>query len=481
MEKLEQLRRAARDIFQSALAQMDAGEAVRRAVRLEGDRLSIFETNFDLRARPAEVYCVALGKAAGAMASALEEILGDRLAGGVVSAPRLSSRALTKRWRVFEGGHPEPNEASLSAARAAFDLLRRADEARGLVLFLVSGGGSAMLEWPRDEKTTLAELREANRALVTCGASISEINSVRRAVSAVKGGGLAAHAPRAAQVTLIISDTNSGQEANVASGPTLPPPADAPDASTVVARYNLDARLPPSVLRAIKLQDAHDSTTTQTPALPPIHPSPSKNDAPSVAQDAPDSTTGQQNNPMRQHYTLLDNERAIERAADAARERGFEVEVASDLIEQEVSEGSAVLVSRLVELHRRRASKNRAVCLISGGEFACLVRGRGVGGRNTETVLRCAIEMDERRAQTEDEASIMVALSAGTDGIDGNSPAAGALADHTTIPRALNSNLDPHRFLRESDAYTFFQALGDTIITGPTGTNVRDLRILIEG
>ena len=478
MEKLEQLRRAARDIFGDALAQMDAGEAVRRAVSLSEDRLTIVETDFDLRARPAEVYCVALGKAAGAMASALEGITGDRLAGGIVSAPPMSSGTLMKRWRVFEGGHPEPNEASLAAARAAFELLRRADEACGLVVFLVSGGGSAMLEWPRDETTTLAELRETNRLLVTCGASISEINSVRRAVSAVKGGGLAALAPRAAQVTLVISDTGSGQQANVASGPTLPPPADAPDASAVVARYNLAARLPPSVLRAINLHDAHNSRTAQARTFAPVQPSSSKNVVPSGTRAAPDSTPKQQQNPLRQHYTLLDNERAIERAAEAARERGFEVEVASDLVEQEVGYGSSMMVSRLVELYRRRESKNQAVCLISGGEFACPVRGRGVGGRNAETVLRCAIELSERAGE---EASGVAALSAGTDGIDGNSPAAGALADHTTISRALASNLDPHEFLRESDAYTFFQALGDALITGTTGTNVRDLRILIKG
>ncbi|HEV2763274.1 MAG TPA: glycerate-2-kinase family protein, partial [Pyrinomonadaceae bacterium] len=307
-DALTRLRRAAREIFGEALAASDAGAAVRRSVRLEGGRLLFAETEFDLRLRPPRIYSVALGKAAWAMASALDEVLGERLSGGVVScvpplfvnstanltpadsedrtrlADALDARAgdarderrdtlpegvsLSKRWRVFAGGHPVPNEASLAAARAAFGLLRRAEEdARGpcgaLVVFLVSGGGSAMLEWPRDESLTLEDLREANRRLVACGASINEVNVVRRALSSVKGGGLARRAPHAAQVTLVVSDTNAGDEASVASGPTFPTPPGADALRTILSRYKLETLLPARVLDALKRlgdDDAKSST-----------------------------------------------------------------------------------------------------------------------------------------------------------------------------------------------------------------------------
>ena len=177
-------RQLARGIFAETLDALDAGAAVRRAARFESGRLKIFGDEFDLDAGGAAVYCVAFGKAAGAMAAALDEALGGRLAGGVLSAPPLKT-FLPRRWRVFEGGHPLPDAASVEAARAAFELLRRADEEAAVVVFLISGGGSAMLEWPRESAATLADLREANRVLVTCGAGIAEVNAVRRAFSAV--------------------------------------------------------------------------------------------------------------------------------------------------------------------------------------------------------------------------------------------------------------------------------------------------------
>jgi hydroxypyruvate reductase len=187
---------------------------------------------------------------------------------------------------------------------------------------------------------------------------------------------------------------------------------------------------------------------------------------------------------MREHYVLLDNGRAIEAAARAARKRGLAVYLARDILEQPVEEGSTRMLERLLALHARRRDERKVVCLISGGEFACPVKGRGVGGRNSETALRCAIELDERYAESSDRARLptqVVALSAGTDGIDGNSPAAGALAEKTTLERARSLGLDARRYLDASDAYTFFDALGDSVMTGPTGTNVRDLRVLIAG
>jgi glycerate 2-kinase len=449
----DDLRRAARSIFDATLAHLDARRAVRRALDYTNTRLTIIDTEFDLRAAPLAIYSIAIGKAGGAMASALDEVLGDALARGVVSAPPLSF-ALSERWQTFAGGHPLPNEASLSAARAAFALLREADaEPRALVIFLISGGGSAMLEWPRDESTTLAELQAANRALVSCGASIDEINAVRRAFSSVKGGGLSALAGRGAQISLIISDTNTHEPFNVASGPTYTFSSETLAPSDIVNRYGLTSRLPASILRAVNTAHSRHSDSVRTA--------------------------------KRRHHVLLDNERALEHAAQVASALGFTVEIARDVSEGSVEEGAATLVSRLFDLRRRESESGRPVCLISGGEFSCPVRGAGVGGRNAETVLRCAFEIEVRAARSPSHPATtqphIVVLSAGTDGIDGNSPSAGAISDETTLERGRALSLDARNFLETSDAHTFFHALGDTITTGATGTNVRDLRLLLAG
>jgi glycerate 2-kinase len=379
----DQLRRAAREIFDAALASVDPREAVRRAIVRNGPTVEVCGERFD--ASSTQIFAIALGKAATGMALGVEDSLGDKLARGVISAPA-SSESLSQQWEIYEGGHPLPNEASIEAAEAAFNLLDWANDVGGLVIFLVSGGGSAMMEWPINPAISLDDLRRVNEVLIGSGARISEINAVRRAYSAVKGGKLAQRATHARTVTLIVSDTNLDDEANVASGPTLP------------------------------------------------------------------------TSPYR---VLLGNWTALEAAHQKALELGFKSSIAHDICEQPIQEGCELLLSRL--------SQENTDCLISGGEFSCPVRGDGIGGRNLETVLRCAWE--ERN---------VVVLSAGTDGIDGNSPAAGAIADETTLTRARKLGLDPAEFLARSDSYTFFQRLDDLIVTGATRTNVRDLRILIR-
>lgn len=438
------LKRAAQGIFGAALGSVDAGQAVRDAVRVEGSRLSICETKFDLSLHQKKsIYALAIGKAAVPMALALESILGPQIFRGLIVGSN-TVQALQKfspAWRVIEGSHPLPDEASLKAAEAAFALLHLANEERALVIFLISGGGSAMIEWPRDAQITRGDLREANRVLVSCGASINEINAVRRSFSAVKGGRLALRAPFAEQVSLIISDTGKGSEAIVASGPTCHPPKDAPDAATVIERYNLEGHLPASILRVVRQpEDEMKNISTQK---------------------------------MREHFVLLDNETALEAAADEARRLGFVVEIARDISEQEIAEGCNLMLSRLEALRQQAAQGNGIACLISGGEFACPVNGDGIGGRNAETVLRCAMLKEGAGS------SRFAILSAGTDGIDGNSPAAGAIADETTIERARKLKIDARDFLKRSDAFSFFNALGNALVTGPTGTNVRDLRIMI--
>lgn len=460
--ELSELRRAAREIFAEALRSVDAGAAVRRAVKLRDEQLSILDTVYNLDVPRSHLYAVALGKAALPMAAALNEILGTHLARGVVAGTALStaeaetngSKQLhqfsSSRWRVFECGHPTPNQASLAAARAAIDLVKCAERERAPVIFLISGGGSAMMEWPLDASLTLADIRDANRVLVSCGATIAEVNVVRRAFSAIKGGRLAALAPNAKLSSLIVSDTNRGEEWAVASGPTLEPPASVSDAREVVARYKLQTLLPSSIVSVI-------------------------NQAPSERAESSSET-------WRKHYVLLDNGSAMEAATRAASARGFRVEVARDIIEQPVDEGCAEMLARL-QAWRKTQGSAETLCLISGGEFACPVRGKGRGGRNAETALRLAIALDslKERGFFSTAQGHAVVLSAGTDGVDGNSPAAGATADETTLERARAAGLDARALLEQSDAYAFFDALGDAIMTGPTGTNVRDLRIIVAG
>jgi len=441
------LKQSAREIFAAALRGLDAGRAVHEAVRLDHARLRVVDHDFDLNSF-SNIYSIAIGKAARAMASALSEVLSARFTRGVISAPQRSA-PLPSQWQVFAGGHPLPNEASLAAGWAARALLAAADSPDTLIIFLISGGGSAMLEWPRDERITLDELRATNRVLITCGAPIAEVNAVRRALSAIKGGALSALAPHAAQVSLIVSDTNPGALAQVASGPTFAQADNATqENANILERYQLGQQLPTSVLRSLD----------------------------EACADAMNDSATQHTSALRRHYLLLDNERAKTLAAEAARARGYVVELCDDLIEARVEVGCRELVARLLHLKAQDAG---AVCLISGGEFVCPVRGDGTGGRNAEAALRCAIEFATHADEIARAGWRVAALHAGTDGIDGNSPAAGAVADETTIRRARALGLDAADFLARSDAYNFFRALGDAIETGPTGTNVRDLRILL--
>src|SRR5574341_225287 len=433
MPNLNELRLAAREIFDEALRAVDPAAAIKNAVRLESSGLAICDTRFTLPSE-ANLFGLAIGKAATSMAFALEDVLGYRFVDGVISAPRRAS----SRWQYFEGGHPLPNAASLKAGKAAFSLLNVANHERALVVFLISGGGSTMLEWPISEDISLEDLRAANQTLVSCGASIGEINAVRRAFSAVKGGRLAASAPNCPQATLIVSDVPRGEEKNVASGPTLSRPNGAPSAADVVASYTLQEKLPASILRAIENPASEIPTAASRQSL----------------------------------VVLLDNDTALQAAANAARTRGFAADIAHEISDDQIEVGCEKLLARFTN---SREASAPALCLISGGEFACPVRGNGIGGRNLETALRLAIAAENNRGRIGE----FVALCAGTDGVDGNSPAAGALIDRTTIERARSIGFGANDFLKRSDAYSFFEGLGDAITIGPTGTNVRDLRILL--
>lgn len=437
----------ARECFDAALAAVNPERAIKRAVKIENENLLVAGRQFDLR-EIENIYSVALGKAAFQMARGLTASLGGRLRGGVISgSPPNVDFDVSGVWQVFCGGHPLPNAASLAAARAAFELLEKADALTALVVFLVSGGGSAMMELPADEKITLAELQETNCVLVTCGATIAEVNALRRRLSQVKGGRLSRAGGKAQKITFIVSDTNTSEAYNVAAGPTITSAKDssADQIEEIMRRYHLTKLLPRTILDCLE-----NSFSEIKKAKPGIE----------------------------NWQVLLENRDGVRAAQNYLLDKNFIVEAADDLIETPIAAGCAALVERLLKL-REKSSPEKAVALISGGEFMCPVRGSGRGGRSTESALRTAILFDELREIQHLKNIQFAALFAGTDGVDGNSPAAGAAADETTLDRARKLNLNAAAFLESSDSYGFFDRLGDAVETGATGTNVRDLRILL--
>lgn len=447
MSDLPSLHQLARGVFDSAVASAIELQSTLEPVSWNAsDRnLAIADYRFDLRKQ--NTYAIAIGKAANGLAHAVDWKLGDAITAGVLASPQSNIGDGPTGWQTFTGGHPLPNGESLAAAQAAFALLERAERERAVVIFLISGGGSAVIEWPVNNRISLEDLRETNRVLVSCGATIGEINAVRRRISAVKGGRLAARAPHANKITLIVSDVNRGEESIVASGPTLPAPPNAPDANEVILRYGLSSLLPASVI----------ATLNESAVGVPPH--------------------------LGNHtsHVLVDNQRLIEIAASKLRVHPYYVEVEEDTNEQPIGEGCDLLLKQVAALIDRARSHQMPAVSISGGEFSCPVRGNGAGGRNLETALRFAIGWDRRYSQSLDRSSSrhIVLLSAGTDGIDGNSSAAGAIVDETTIARGRALGLDAEAFLANSDAFHYFATLGDAIVIGPTGTNVRDFRFLL--
>lgn len=429
---------AAKEIFREALKQVDAGAAVRNAVRVDGSNLLI-------RGKPAldlsrSLYVVAIGKAAYPMAEAIDRIAGKYVKAGVVSGtkPARGGTACGSAWLKFFGGHPLPNEESFKAAKACLALLDGAGVEKAPIVFLVSGGGSAMMELPRDPRVTLSDLRELNQVLITSGATIAEINSVRRAVSAVKGGGLALRAPNSRQISLIVSDTRAGDFTSVASGPSLLPDAKVPDPAGVVEKYSLNKSMPHSLVQFLE------------------------GAKPETSRRLSDS----------QSHVLLNNNKLVKHAVEIAE--GFGFHTGCDLVEHDemIEEGITELLHRALAF--KRSAPGKPVCFLSGGEFGCEVKGSGIGGRNCETVLRVGL-FAEQGAELRNFAF----LSAGSDGIDGNSSAAGGVINENTLGTARSRGFDPGKYLENSDSFTFLKEAGATIETGPTGTNVRDLRILL--
>jgi glycerate 2-kinase len=445
------LKQAALRIFHQTLAAIDIPSAMRRKLGRTGSQIFVNGAPFDLVSFE-RICTVAIGKASVAMAIGLaESLLPDFRTDGIVVAP-IAASGLPEGFRSIVAGHPVPDKGSFAAGRAILDLLASAT-GRTLVFFLLSGGGSALVELPLDIPTgstksphppgaTLEDMQALNRVLVTCGASIAEINAVRKHLSAVKGGRLAVAASAAMKITLGVTDVPEGQESALASGPTLPDPTTISDACAVVRRYNLLSKLPPN----IRTRFEHPESIPETP----------KAGDPAFA-------------PSRAAFQILLGRHDLFHAAHRASESAEFITICDNTTDNwPVEKAVDFLLAQLEAL--KQANPGKSVAVIADGEVSSPVTGNGIGGRNLAFVLDCVEKIAGRK---------IAVLSAGTDGVDGSSPAAGAVADGETLARAQSQGLDPADYFRRSDSYSFFHALGGVFETGPTGNNLRDLRILL--
>ncbi len=428
------MRLLAREIFHRALRESAIDEAFSRQLHCERGILRICEDLYDLHSY-SRVLVVSIGKAGHTMAEALVQQVGEASLDGIVACPVEPPRQV-RGFRYFRGGHPMPNAESVHAASAIRKVLG-AQNAAALIIFMISGGGSSIVEKAIDDEISLDDLIATYRALVLCGAPIAEINAIRKHLSAVKGGRLARAAFPAQQVSLLVSDVPDTTPDALASGPTMPDSTSVEDCYRIAEKHGLLPQLPHSIR---ELFDRH--ALEETP----------KSDDPAFLRS--------------RWWTILSNRTAIEQASAAAVQAGFRVRVDNSCDDWDYVPAADYLLQKLRELRKQ----SERVCLISGGEVTVKVTNGGVGGRNQQFALACAEKIAGEN---------ITVLSAGTDGVDGNSPAAGAVVDGTTITRAHAAGLDARTALERFDAYPFFRELGDSIETGPTGNNVRDLRVLL--
>lgn len=431
----------ARAIFAAGVAAADPARCIHQALAVTGDALHCGPVRLPL-ATLSSLRLVGAGKATAAMAAAAEAILGDRIECGAINTKYGHALPLT-HVETFEAGHPVPDEAGVAGARRQLELLSGLDS-DALVLGLFSGGGSALLPAPADG-LTLAEKQETTRLLLACGATIDEINALRKHLSAIKGGLLARAAAPARIVALMLSDVIGDPLDTIASGPTHPDSTTFADCLTIVDRYGLRGQLPAPVRQHLEAGARGERPETPKPNDPCF---------------------------ARAESLVIGNSRlAIDAAAHQASALGYNVLVLTSRLQGEARQAATALTSIAQEAAEANRPIARPACLIAGGETTVTLRREGRGGRNQELALAAALQLDGWPAIT--------LLSGGTDGTDGPTDAAGALADGQTMRRARAQGLDAHALLDRHDSYPFFAALDDLVITGPTGTNVMDLHIIL--
>lgn len=435
------LRQQAVSIFRASLAAADPREAVFRHLRLHSGILAAGKTRYRLRDIES-IYVVGAGKASGPMAQAVERLLGRRITRGLINT-KYGHHAKLRRIELNECGHPEPDQNGLRGAKRIAELVSGAG-ANDLVLCLISGGASALLPLPAPP-VTLSEKKLVTKLLLASGANIHEMNAVRKHLSHIKGGQLARMAYPAAVLSLLLSDVIGDDLDVIGSGPTAPDASTFQSAKSILVKYGLEKRVPASVRD--RIEGGVRGAIAETPKM----------GDPAFART--------------QNLIVGSNRLAVEAAAIRARELGFRTMILATGVEGETREIARLHAAIAKEIVMNRRPLVAPACIITGGETTVTLRGNGLGGRNQEFALAAAIDIAGL-----DNVAI---LSGGTDGSDGPTDAAGAIADGSTVARAQQQGLNAQQFLANNDSYRFFKPLKDLLITGPTNTNVMDIHVIL--
>ncbi|MCF6154391.1 MAG: glycerate kinase [Candidatus Brocadia sp.] len=440
MNQLNTLRAHTREIFYAGLRAVEPSTCMRRHIHLDGSSLRIGEVTYRLNTYK-DIYVVGFGKASGFMAVTLEELLGERIKAGIVNI-RYGYHAPCKIIKINMAGHPVPDEAGIKGTIEIVHLLRNAEE-NDLVICLISGGGSALFELPCDG-ISLGEVQEITELLLKSGAGINEVNTIRKHISQVKGGRLAKMC-KAEIASLILSDVVNNQPDTIASGPTLPDYSTFLDCEKIFMKYELFQKIPVSI--RMHIQKGLDGKIKETPKFT--------------------------DKIFDKVYNVIigNNRMALEASYNKAMELGYHTVVLTSYLNGEAREVARVYGAIAKEIYQTGNPAERPACIIAGGETTVTVKGDGKGGRNQEFVLSAAMEINGLENT--------VIFSAGTDGIDGNTDAAGAIADGFTVARAKSIAMNPEAYLGNNDSYSFFKGLNDQIVTGPTKTNVMDIMLLL--
>jgi hydroxypyruvate reductase len=475
---LEALHAQATAIFTEALDACNIGSAFDRRIRFEGQtmhRLLPDGSGPDTinLASYKRIFVIALGKVAASMLDTLLARMSRRQGLRGICCSNQLPKKRNWRFRYFEGGHPRPNEESFAAARATLAMLKKAKKDT-LVFFLISGGGSAMFDLPLDPKISLDDTIAFHQALLASGAPINEVNTLRKHFSAVKGGRLAMAAPEAAKVSLLVPDVPLRSLDALSSGPTSPDHSTVEEVRQLLTKYDLAAKLPASVASFFEREDLPESPGNKgwrPPFLPrmpwgaaPPPPQPRHMTSASVLSEEDPAFRDSVYEILVSSHDLVENARAL------AQKAGYTVVVDNSCDDWNYADAARYLLQRF---HALRKVHPR-LCLISVGEVTVtLDRIPGAGGRNQQLAMDCALDLEQYQGER------LVVLSAGSDGIDGNTQSAGAIADPTTVTRAHAFGFHLKASLAAFNACPMFTALGDAVVTGPTGHNLRDLRLLI--
>jgi glycerate 2-kinase len=441
VRSLKQQRLDARIIFEASLAAADPILLVQRSLQLDGAILQAGKRLYDL-ARYSNLYVVGAGKAAAKMARAVEALLGERIAGGIVIVKHGHSIPL-KKLKIVEAGHPIPDPAGIKATEAIIRLLRRTQKT-DLIICLVSGGASALLSCPV-VGLSLQDKQRTTQALLNCGARIQEVNAIRKHISGIKGGRLAELAYPSTVLSLILSDVIDDSIDNIGSGPTAPDSSTFAECLSIIDRYGVEDMIPVAVTSFLKKGAAGKIVDTPKAGDP-------------IFQKV-------------QNLLIGNNQVALVAAKEKAEALGYNTLILSSAAEGETRKVAIDYVVIARDVLSSSSPVRPPACIISGGETTVTIRGAGLGGRNQEFALAAAVEIDGLNG--------IVVLSGGTDGTDGPTHAAGGIVDGTTVQRARDQGLNARSYLERNDSYPLLKAVGDLLITGPTLTNVMDLRLIL--